>query len=235
MKPELISFDAAGTLIEVDWRPGNFAARCALDSGLDIDEQVATEIYDRLVRTRWQAYCEINRTRDDTACDAFWHEVAADWLEHMNQPPTALDPILRLADDRLYGPHQTIFRLYPEVLPALEMLQEEGWRMVVLSNWDYSLHRILRNLRISEFFERAFASLQEGPEKPDAALFSIVADQVGVEPGAILHIGDHPGDDLQGARDAGWQALLLDRSHGEFAPPILTSLTQMREVLDWIA
>jgi putative hydrolase of the HAD superfamily len=234
MKPELISFDAAGTLIEVDWRPGHFATRCALDSGLELDEQIAEEIYDRLVRTRWQTYCAINRTRNDEACDAFWHDVAADWLEHMDMPPTALAPILKLAADRLYGPHQTTFRLFPEVAPMLQDLREEGWRMVVLSNWDYSLHRILRNLGISDYFELVFASLQEGPEKPDPALFSIVSERMGVAPGAILHVGDHPVDDLQGTRDSGWQALLLDRSRDGSAPPILSSLSQMREALAWI-
>jgi len=234
MKPELISFDAAGTLVEVNWRPGHFAVECALASGASMDAQAGEETYSRLLQTRWRVYCEINQTRDDDACDQFWRELAGDWLDRMEVPNSILQSMLDLADTRLYGMDDT-FKLYADVLPALQNLQAQGWRMVVLSNWDYSLHRILRNLGVSAMFEHVFASLQEGPEKPDPALFSIVSQRVGLPPEAILHVGDHPLDDLEGARNAGWQALFLDRSYAGFSPPTICSLSQMPEALDWLS
>jgi putative hydrolase of the HAD superfamily len=234
MKPELISFDAAGTLIDVNWQPGHFAVRCALDTGVRLDPQVGAETYSRLLHTRWRSYCDINQTRDDSLCDAFWRDLASDWLKQMNAPQTALEPMLELADTRLYGLDET-FRLYPDVLSTLNELTEKGWRMVVLSNWDYTLHRILKNLGVSNLFEHVFASLQEGPEKPDPRLFSIVSEQVGVAPEAILHVGDSWVDDLNGARNVGWQAILLDRTANGYHPPVISSLDQVQEALTWFA
>src|SRR5579862_5398932 len=219
MKPELISFDAAGTLIDVNWQPGHFAVQCALDVGVQLDPQIGAESYSRLLQTRWRTYCDINQTRDDGACDEFWRDLAKDWLDQMAAPATALQPMLNLADTRLYGRDDT-FKLFADVLTTLTLLSAQGWRMVVLSNWDYTLHRILRNLKIDRYFEHAFASLQEGPEKPDPRLFSIVSKRMGVEPGAILHVGDHWVDDFNGARKAGWQAILLDRKSTGVQPRV---------------
>lgn len=200
-----------------------------------MDEQIGSETYGRLLQSRWRAYCEINQTRNDEACDDFWRDLAKDWLERMGAPDSALKPLLELADTRLYGLDQHTFTLFSDVLPTLLKLRDQGWRMVVLSNWDYSLPRILRNLGISDMFEQVFASLQEGPEKPDPALFRIVSERVGLAPASIVHVGDNPVDDLEGARSAGWQALFLDREKQGFHPPTLSSLGQMPEALAWLA
>jgi putative hydrolase of the HAD superfamily len=235
MRPELISFDAAGTLIDVEWHPGKFAVERALEVGIPLDRQVAEETYSRLLYTRWREYGNINRTRNHAACDAFWRDLSADWLHALQVPPDSLEPLLDAAERELYGPEQRVFRLYPDALPTLEKLKEDGWRMVILSNWDYSLHRIARNLGLEPFFEHIFASLEEGPEKPHPDLFRTVEQRTGVASASILHIGDHPVDDVEGARGAGWRSVFLDRSREGSWPPVMNSLTQAREAIDWSA
>ena len=160
-----------------NWQPGHFAVRCAADAGAEIDPQVGEETYSRLLKSRWADYCRINLTNDDADCDRFWRELAEDWLDRMGSAPHVLEPMLKIADSRLYGMDDT-FKLYPDVLPALERLQKEGWRMVMLSNWDYTLHRVVRNLGLEPYFEHVFASLQIGPEKPDPKLFRYVESRV---------------------------------------------------------
>lgn len=228
MKPELISFDAAGTLIDVNWKPGRFAIECALEAGLELDCQTGEEIYSGLLQTRWRTYCEVNQTRDPAACDLFWHELTQDWLVHLSLPAEIADALSKIARERLYGPSQVAFKLFADVLPTLDILRGMGVRMVVLSNWDYSLHRIVKNLGIRDYFEHIFASLEEGPEKPDRKLFDLVASRIGVAPEGILHVGDHPLDDVEGARGAGWKSLLLDRGSSPSAGA-LRSLTELPE------
>jgi len=116
-------------------------------------------------------------------------------------------------------------------MPTLEALSRAEMRMIVVSNWDYSLHRILRNLGISEFFEHEFASLEHGPEKPDPEFFRIAGATTGLPLDAILHVGDHPLDDLEGARGAGLQALLLDRDREEMHVPFISSLRDVLKLL----
>ena len=54
---------------------------------------------------------------------------------------------------------------------------------------------------------------------------------IGVQIEAILDVGDHPLDDLEGARGAGLQALLLDRDREEMHVPFISSLRDVLKVL----
>ena len=233
MKPEVLSFDAAGTLIEVHWDPGRFAVECAQALRWPIDAQVGKERYERLLGSRWRDYCSLNELKNDDLCDTFWLELARDWIESLELPGEACE-LFELGKQGLYGENQRIFRLYADTLPALQRLRSAGYRMVVLSNWDYSLHRVLRILGVEEFFEVTIASLQEGMEKPDPVLFRFVSHHVCVPPDRIVHIGDDPIDDLQGARGAGLGAILLDRSLPRAKRPIISSLEDLPKALEWL-
>jgi putative hydrolase of the HAD superfamily len=84
--------------------------------------------------------------------------------------------------------------------------------MVVVSNWDSSLHRVLSLHGLTPYFERVFASMEEGCAKPDPSFFRIAERHLALPPEQILHVGDNPVDDLEGARSAGWQSILIDRT-----------------------
>ncbi|MEJ5170299.1 MAG: HAD-IA family hydrolase, partial [Fimbriimonadales bacterium] len=64
------------------------------------------------------------------------------------------------------------------------------------------------------YFDCVLASLEVGVEKPDPGIFRAAERLLGLAPDQIVHIGDHPIDDYEGALRAGWHALLLDRSNG---------------------
>jgi putative hydrolase of the HAD superfamily len=235
MKPKLLSFDAAGTLIDVNWQPGRFAIECAAECGIEVDPQVGRESYDRLLHTRWKDYCLVNQTRDDDLCDAFWSELATDWLAKYGYRETHAHHLVSVGRKHLYGPKQSAFTLYPDTVPVLDELKNDGWRMVILSNWDYSLHRIVKNLGIDHYFEKVFASLQEGPEKPDPALFQVVLDQCRATADEAVHIGDNPLDDLEGARSAGWKAIFLDRGNKQANLPTISTLLDLKKAIEWFS
>ncbi|HZH99342.1 MAG TPA: HAD-IA family hydrolase [Fimbriimonadaceae bacterium] len=235
MRPTIITLDAAETLVRVLWKPGPFAIELAQDLGLAIDPQPAQETYEGLLRTRWTHYCSVNQTRDVEACDGFWHELTRDWLERIGSDVADADRIVTLARERLYNPTGLHFQLFEDTVPALELLKQEGFRLAVISNWDYSLHRILRNLGIYDYFEKVIASLEEGPEKPDPALFDLTLRALGADPEEALHVGDNPVDDYQGARGAGMRAALVDRSRDVVSPPYIPSLLHITEAVDWSA
>ena len=132
----------------------------------------------------------------------------------------------------LYGPDQTYFSLYPDVLPALDLLAGRV-KLGVLSNWDYSLHRILRMLGIYDRFDVVVASLEEGPEKPDPRLFGIILERLGSTASTTLHVGDDAIDDLEGARSSGLSAVLIDRSRPDTLPPFVNTLTALPGVMGW--
>jgi putative hydrolase of the HAD superfamily len=53
-------------------------------------------------------------------------------------------------------------------------------------------------------------SHEEGVEKPDPRLFEIALERSGAQRGETLHVGDLYHVDVQGARGAGLDAVLLD-------------------------
>lgn len=233
MSVRVISFDAAHTLLDVNWRPGRFAVESAQQFGLAIDAQVSMEVYDRLVQTRWPDYVRLNHTGDRALGDRFWDELTADWLDRIGQDPNRASSLSSFARKRMYEPEAGCFEPYPETHAAVAALKEAGYTLVVVSNWDYSLERTLEAFGLRGLFDYVFASLECGVEKPDVELFRIVEEAVGAGPHEFLHVGDNPIDDYQGARDAGWHAVLLDRSLSQSVRPRIPDLHAVTEALAW--
>ncbi len=102
--------------------------------------------------------------------------------------------------------------LYPEVPTVLSDLRARGIGLVVVSNWDSSLPALLGRLGVLESFDHVVVSAVFGASKPDRRIFEEAVRLAGVEPGAVLHVGDSLADDYHGARSAGLRALLVDRA-----------------------
>ena len=63
------------------------------------------------------------------------------------------------------------FFAYPDARPALIALRAAGIRLVVVSNWDYSLHERLAETGLTPLLDGAIASAEVGVAKPDPAIF----------------------------------------------------------------
>jgi putative hydrolase of the HAD superfamily len=231
VRPKLVSFDCAQTLVRTDWRPAEIAVQSAANAGLSFDRQIAAEIYDRKLRSRWPEFVELNLQRDEGVLAEFWHRLTVDWMQEASMPCERAGDVVKCADEVLFGEGSLVFQLYADTLPCLERLRVAGYRMAVLSNWDNSLHRTLRTHGLTGFFEHVVASLEEGVEKPDPRIFQILLERAGVEPEEALHVGDNTLDDWQGARSVGMRALVLDREAESQTDVRITSLLQLAEVL----
>ena len=119
------------------------------------------------------------------------------------------------------------FDAYPDALPALAELRELGLRIVVVSNWDVSLHTVLKRTGLASLLDGTVTSAEAGARKPDPAIFESALELAGCEPSEALHVGDTAGEDVEGAAAAGIRGLLIDRDgHGDIA-----SLNQISEHL----
>jgi len=231
MKPLVVTFDCASTLVRVKWTPGGFAVDCARAAGLEIAEEERAA-YEKMLRYRWSDYQDLNQTRDPQILDGFWLQLTEDWLRAIGKPASLAAEMTAAAPALLYGKNSDMFLLYDDVLPIVDILSQRGIRLGVLSNWDYSLHRVLKALDVNHRFEFVFASLEEGFEKPDPRLFQLALDRFGVTAADAVHVGDDPLDDFRGAQDAGIRAYLIDRSHPASRGAVLARLTDLVEALD---
>lgn len=82
------------------------------------------------------------------------------------------------------------FRPYPEVPAALAAWREAGLRLVVVSNWDVSLHEVLATTGLAPLLDGVVVSAEAQVSKPDARLFALGLERAGVAAGEALHVGD---------------------------------------------
>jgi putative hydrolase of the HAD superfamily len=110
------------------------------------------------------------------------------------------------------------FRPYPEVPGVLRALRERGARLVVVSNWDVSLHDVLERTHLRPLLDAVITSAEFGAAKPDPAIFAHALELAGARPAEAVHAGDDVDADVEGARAAGIEPVLVARD-GEPAPP----------------
>lgn len=96
-----------------------------------------------------------------------------------------------------------------EAVAALKKI----YRLAVISDAIFTPGRALRELLAGEnllqYFEAFAFSDEMGYSKPAAQVFESVAKAAGVEPRDIVHIGDRPHNDVNGAHRVGARAILL--------------------------
>lgn len=101
----------------------------------------------------------------------------------------------------LHARHQ--LQIYPEVQPTLEALASH-YTLGVVTNGNADVRR----LGLADYFKFALCAEDIGVAKPDKRLFHEALLRGGdIAPRAAVHIGDHPGDDIAGAQQAGLRAI----------------------------
>ncbi|MDD0976666.1 HAD family hydrolase [Pseudomonas fontis] len=129
----------------------------------------------------------------------------------------------------LHARHQ--IDIFPEVQPVLEILRHH-YTLGVVTNGNADVRR----LGLADYFKFALSAEDLGVGKPDPAPFLEALRQGQVEAGAAVHVGDHPGDDIAGAQQAGLKAIWFNPQGkswlGECAPDAeIQRLSQLPEVL----
>ena len=99
--------------------------------------------------------------------------------------------------------------LYPDARSALAELRAAGYRVVVAGNQTARAGELLRALDLPA--DAVAVSGEWGVAKPDPAFFAQVVGLAGCQPQDVLHVGDHPVNDLFPAAAAGLSTAHLRR------------------------
>jgi putative hydrolase of the HAD superfamily len=122
------------------------------------------------------------------------------------------------------------FTAFTDVVPALERWRAAGKRLVVVSNWDISLHDVLQETGLTPLLDDVLSSAEVGHSKPDQAIFVAALERAGLHAGEVVHIGDSVEEDVAGARAAGIEAVLLRRLEADpQAPDGVRVIASLRE------
>ncbi len=123
-------------------------------------------------------------------------------LYRAGEDPLLADP----AFDIFFAERQRVTP-YEDVLPALEFLASR-FPLVSLSNGNADVERV----GMGAYFRAAVSARAFGVPKPDPRIFHAAAGAVDARPEDVLHVGDDVLLDVLGARNAGMQAVWVNRT-----------------------
>ncbi len=217
MQIKAVTFDVGGTLIEPWPSVGHVYAQVAADHGF---KDVSAEMLNTRFRAAWKARSPFGHCR-------------AAWAELVDEVFTGIIPECpsRTFFVKLYErfAEADAWRIFDDVLPALDALASRGMKLAVVSNWDERLRPLLRTLELDHYFEAFAISYEVGFPKPSPVIFEHTALKLGVPINSILHVGDSPEMDVQGARGAGAEALEIRRGPGACVDgAALSSLAELK-------
>ena len=204
-------FDAFGTLIELDRPAARLQAAARMRLGSEISHEQAAEAM-RAELTHYAAHC--SAARDQTTLLHLQRECAAIVLDRLVEADDAT--ALAVLWDAI------AFRAFPDAAGALRMVRERGLATAVVSNGDCSLPGALRSAGIEVGV--VVDSATGGAAKPDPAIFKLALRRLEVDAAAALHVGDVPELDGEGARAAGIDVVIVDRSPAPAAGTIQSLL-----------
>lgn len=122
--------------------------------------------------------------------------------------------------------------LYPDVIPGLQSLGGE-FTLVAVTNGNANLEKI----GIRHLFHDIVAAAEAGFAKPARQIFEQAIARIGYSHEEILHVGDHPETDINGAREAGLRTAWINRN-GDAWPDnlpepdaVVTTIPELHDLL----
>lgn len=127
------------------------------------------------------------------------------------------------------------FRPFAEVPDVLRAARERGVRLVVVSNWDVSLHDVLADTGLAPLLDDVITSAEVGSAKPEGAIFARGLELAGIGAADAVHVGDSVEHDITGALAAGIEPLLVVRDGAAVDAPVprgVRTIPTLRPLLD---
>jgi putative hydrolase of the HAD superfamily len=219
--------DALGTLVTMEPPAPNLRAELARRFGIEVSEAQAHQA----VMAEIAYYrAHFDEGRDDDSLAALRRRCAG----ALRAALPASEPLARVDDDAMTATllASLRFHAFDDVQPAVAAARAAGLRVVVVSNWDVSLVRVLAQLELAPLMDAILTSAQVGSRKPSAEIFRRALAIAGVAAHEAVHVGDSLDDDVEGARGVGIEPVLMRRD-GAAGPADVLTIARLTE-LSWI-
>lgn len=200
-----ISFDADQTLWDFRGVMERALARTAADISeryphVEITSTELQEIRDELV----VGYRGKPHSLEEIRCESF--QVA---LERNGIPPAEAEAVSSTLTERYLQIRFEEIELYDDVRSVLDELGSR-YLLALISNGNTDPDRC----GLAGVFDMVLLGPDHGIEKPNPRMFELAAEQLGVGPTELLHVGDGA-DDVVGANGVGAVSVLVDRGERE--------------------
>ena len=110
-------------------------------------------------------------------------------------------------------------RLYPEAIEMLSTLNRRGFALGIITNGRTEFQQsVINALGIAVFFDVILISEAEGTRKPEAEIFMRALKRLGITQKEAIFVGDSPGADITGAKNAGIYSVWKRNKPSLFSP-----------------
>ena len=189
-----ISFDLDNTLIDF-FRMKKIACERVLESLIDVGLKVDNfeETWKKLVKIHLKEGIESNtwitRVLKEMKYELKDIYIAAGVNAYQKTRDTFLDP-------------------YPNTIPVLIHLIKKGLKLVILSDAPrMKAYRRLHKMNLYHFFDFIVTLDDTKVKKPDKLPFEMVIKKLKLKPKEIMHVGDWPVRDVDGAKSVGMKTV----------------------------
>ena len=191
-----------GTLVELRDPVPRLRAELQRRTGIDVGQEAAARGFGAEIAYYLDHHME---GRDRASLEDLRDRCAAKMDEALNTPT------ISRGDVRAAMMESLEFAPFPDVEPTLSELRGRGLKLVIASNWDWSLPQWVERAGLDRLVDGTASSAVVGAAKPAPDVFREALRVAGAAPGEALHVGDSPEGDIEGARAAGLRAILLQR------------------------
>src|SRR5258706_4376555 len=207
-KPEWLTFDCYGTLIQ--WDEGLLAAVekiIARQNGASVDAKTLIQVYDKYEH-------DLEEGRPHKSFRAVAGQSLRLAMEELGLSYRPDDIEILTSGISLMPP-------FPEVVGALDELKEKGFKLCIVSNTDDDI--IAGNVaQLGGHVDRVVTAQQAGAYKPARRLFEYAHELLNVSKDDVVHICASPHLDHAAARDIGFRCVWIDRGTGRTLLPDYT-------------
>lgn len=205
---DAVLFDAGGTLFDMDPSESTIIWNVLQKHGLRVEREQVEAANRKAKRTLDSEFAKCDSKNEGP----FWLEYDRLIAEELGFKGDLGKLMEDLSEefDKVSGDEKRWLE-YPDARPLLEKLRRRDFRLGVVSNATDLLNRVMVQLDLTKYFEFVIASELVGVRKPRPEIFLMAAKKARAQPSRALYVGDRFAVDYVGAKDAGLQAILLDR------------------------
>ncbi|SVB80026.1 uncharacterized protein METZ01_LOCUS232880 [marine metagenome] len=137
------------------------------------------------------------------------------------------DKSLAEAAFQVFDDARNVVELYADVAPALKVLYER-FKLVAVTNGTANLDKI----GIRHLFHSVITAADVGVAKPLKPIFDAALYEAGVLSHEMLHVGDHPEIDIDGAKRAGLWTAWINRNDDEWPEHLYSPDVTITKITD---
>ncbi len=224
-RPRAILLDLDDTLYD-----HHYASRKAIEETISQDSALTAAGAERveIEHRHWLELLHLDVARGARTAEDARNERWARILSHFGGDVFQSDLIANLQREN-YLRHE---RAVPGSVEGVTALRDAGYTLCIVSN-NTRAEQIgkLRRLGLIDAFADIVVSADHGINKPDARLFHIALDRLGIGGSHAVHVGDSWTTDVKGAMNAGIRPIWFNR-FGATAPQAnVVEVADLRELL----